>query len=190
MTDKPIHTVRVGVYIPRGAQLLDLACVDVLHMMSREYLGGLTLLPSHVAAVAPSVEIYYITSKTNMNAGRVPLTASAALIPTHELGDPAMGPGQLDIVLIPGADPAENFDEQETGWLRSQMNDEGTEVLSVCTGIYLCGQAGILDGKKASGPRGLQADLRKKWPKAEFVGEKQRWHQDGRFWSCGEYLTA
>lgn len=189
MADKQPHTVRVGVYMPRGSQLLDMACVDVLHMMSHEYLGLLGLIPAHVAAVAPSVQIFYITSKDNMAAGRIPLTAFAVLVPTHELSDPSVGAGELDIVLIPGADPAEEFTEEETGWLRRHMETEGTDVLSVCTGIFLCGQAGILEGRKACGPRGLQGELRKKWPGTDFVGETVRWQQDGRFWSCGEFSS-
>ena len=186
MADKPPHTVRVGVYMPRGSQLLDMACVDVLHMMSREYLGGLGLIPPHVAAVAPSVQIYYITNKANMAAGKVALTASVVLVPTHELSDPSVASGTLDVVLIPGADPAEEFAEEEKAWLEQHMATEETDVLSVCTGIYLCGQAGILRGRSACGPRGLQGDLKTKFPDTKFVGEKYRWWQDGNFWSCGE----
>ncbi|KAI0396122.1 ThiJ/PfpI family protein [Xylariaceae sp. FL0594] len=52
--------IKIGVFVPAEAQLLDLACVDVLHMMSREYLSLIPEIPTHVADLAPSVEISYI----------------------------------------------------------------------------------------------------------------------------------
>jgi transcriptional regulator GlxA family with amidase domain len=186
MSQQTPHVVRIGVFMPSGTQLLDMACIDVLHMMSREYLGNLAMIPAHVAAVAPSMRIFYITSSPAMTAGRIPLTASAALIPTHDLADSEVGPGELDVVLVPGADPAEEFGEEVTGWLKRQMEEGGADVLCVCTGVYLCGRSGLLEGRRVCGPRGLQADLRKRWPGAEFVGDRLRWTRDGRFWSCGE----
>ncbi|RWA13794.1 hypothetical protein EKO27_g1291 [Xylaria grammica] len=63
-----------------------------------------------------------------------------------------------------------------------------TDVLSVCTGIFLCGAAGLLEDRTACGPRGLQGQIRKQHPTAKLVGEKYRWIQDGNFWSSGEHF--
>ncbi len=121
----------------------------------------------------------------------VPLTSSAKLICTHHLSDPAVQPGQLDVVLVPGQDPAINWDDKKeaTDWLAAHAATPETDILSVCTGIYLCGAAGLLKGKKACGPRGLQGQLAKKFEGVEWVGEKVRWVRDGNFWSSGEFSS-
>lgn len=59
------HKVRIGVFIPLGAQLLDTACIDIFGCMSYEYMSLLAdTLPSAIVNLAPSVSIYckYILS--------------------------------------------------------------------------------------------------------------------------------
>lgn len=102
-----------------------------------------------------------------------------------------MQPGQLDIVLVPGPDPTTDWHatddrKQALTWLAAHAARPETDILSVCTGIYVCGAAGLLQGKKACGPRGLQGDLRKRFEGAQWVGDELRWVRDGNFWSCGE----
>lgn len=122
----------------------------------------------------------------------IPLTSSAKLTCTHHLSDPAVQPGQLDVVLVPGPDPSINWDDKKeaTDWLAAHAARPETDILSVCTGIYLCGAAGLLKGKKACGPRGLQGQLAKKFDGVEWLGEKLRWVQDGNFWSSGEFSPS
>ncbi|KAF4996464.1 hypothetical protein FDECE_12437 [Fusarium decemcellulare] len=173
--------LRIGVFIPSGAQFLDVATVDVLASMSKEYLGYLPMLPAHIGDMAPSTKITYITSPTLFP--DVPLTADLSIRATHTFEDQDVAPGQLDIVVVPGPAPTAEFEEGATKWLRDQFNTEGVDVLSVCTGILLCGAAGILKGKTASGPRGLQDVVLKRHPEVKLVGEKYRWVQDGNLWS-------
>ncbi|KPM45534.1 hypothetical protein AK830_g1023 [Neonectria ditissima] len=176
--------VRIGVFIPSGAQTLDTATVDVLGVMSKEYLGMVPIIPAHLSALAPSVSISFITTPTQ--GPEIPLTSNMTIKATHSYEDPAMAPGQLDIVIVPGPDPTQTaFDEGGLEWLKAQFETPGVDILSVCTGIYVCGAAGILEGRRASGPRGLQDDLEKKFPGVQLVGEKYRWIQDGNLWSSG-----
>ncbi|KAK7423271.1 hypothetical protein QQX98_001061 [Neonectria punicea] len=175
--------VRIGVFIPSGAQTLDVATVDVLGVMSKEYLSMLGMVPAHICALAPSVSILFITTPTQ--GPEIPLTSNMTIKATHSYEDAAVAPGQLDIVVVPGPDPAQTFEEGGLKWLKAQFETPGVDILSVCTGIYICGAAGILEGKKASGPRGLQNDLVKKFPGVQLVGEKYRWIQDGNLWSSG-----
>ena len=118
------------------------------------------------------------------------MTASASLLITHHISSPDVQPGKLDIILIPGPDPNAAWDKEVTGWLSAHAQQEGTDILSVCTGIYLCGAAGIIKEKKVCGPRGLQSDLKKKFAAlgADWVGDEFRWVRDGRFWSCGKFF--
>ena len=175
--------IRIGVFIPNGAQVLDLACVDVLGCMSHEYLSVMEGLPEHLKALAPQVHIFYITAPP-LSTG-VPLTSGLTVKPTHMYTDGEVAPGKLDIILVPGPDPTSEYEQGALKWLAKQAATEGVDVLSVCTGLYLCASAGIVDGKAASGPRGLQADLKKKFPKVKLVGDNQRWVQDGNIWSSG-----
>ncbi|WYZ34432.1 hypothetical protein EsH8_I_000708 [Colletotrichum jinshuiense] len=182
-------TVKIGVFIPSECQLLDMACIDVFGMMSKEYLGPMDFMPRHLVELAPSVQIFYITSKISDDASSptlLQLTAGVKIKPTHDISHPDVQPGKLDIFLVPGPDPAASWDEDVLGFLRAHAAEKKTtDVLSVCTGIFLCGSAGLLEGKTVCGPRGVQDILRKKHPGANFVGEKYRWYQDGNLWTCG-----
>ncbi|KAK1600001.1 ThiJ/PfpI family protein [Colletotrichum navitas] len=187
-------TVKVGVFIPTECQLLDMACVDVLASMSQEYLSLLPMLPKHIPALAPSMSFFYITAPATASGestephslGLLQLTAGAKIQATHDISHPDVQPGKLDILLVPGPEPSTDWDEDVLGFLKDHAEQrETTDVLSICTGVFLCGAAGVLEGKMVCGPRGFQDVLRKRFPGAEFVGEKYRWFQDGNFWSCG-----
>lgn len=141
-------------------------------------------MPSHLRDAAPSVTVYYITSPSIYP--DVPLTSNAVLKASHTHRDADVAPGKLDIVVVPGPDPSSTYEKEGLEWLRRQAETPGVDILSVCTGILVCASAGIVDGKLASGPRGMQSDLMKKFPKIKLVGDSQRWVQDGNFWSSGE----
>lgn len=115
----------------------------------------------------------------------IKLSANMKIELSNHFSDADVAPGKLDVVLVPGPDPRDTWDEDILSWLREQGATPGTDVLSVCTGIYLCAAAGLADGRKVCGPRALQSELRKKYPTADFVGEKLRWVRDGNFWSSG-----
>ena len=115
----------------------------------------------------------------------IQLTANMRIELSNHFSDAEVAPGKLDVVLVPGPDPRDTWDEDALSWLRQQGAAPGTDILSVCTGIYLCAAAGLADGRRVCGPRGLQSELRNMYPRAEFVGEKLRWVRDGNFWSSG-----
>lgn len=51
--------VRIGVFIPYPAQLLDVACIDIIASMSREYFAMVgDMVPPAILELAPSVEIF------------------------------------------------------------------------------------------------------------------------------------
>ncbi|KAI0152620.1 ThiJ/PfpI family protein [Xylariaceae sp. FL1272] len=193
--------IKLGVYIPGEVQLLDLACVDLFHMMSKEYLQVIPMLPKHIVDIAPSVDILYITAATTpqpsispsdtttagtLKGRMVPLSAQATIRATHQITDAEVQPGSLDILLVPGPAPNASWEKPVLDFLRAHSEAPSTDVLSICTGIFLCGVAGLLDGgRTACGPRGLQDIVRKKHPGVKLVGEKYRWIQDGNLWSSG-----
>ncbi|KAK2610444.1 hypothetical protein N8I77_003872 [Diaporthe amygdali] len=177
--------LHIGVFIPSAsaAQLLDTACIDVFAISSYQYLSSMPMVPSHLSSLAPEIKISYIGSQKP--GSLIKLTADMKIELSNHFSDGDVAPGKLDVVLVPGPDPRDTWDGDVLSWLRQQGATPGTDILSVCTGIYLCAAAGLADGRTVCGPRGLQSELRKKYPKANFVGEKLRWKWDGNFWSSG-----
>ena len=93
------------------------------------------------------------------------------------------GEKTLDVLLIPGPDPwAYKPTDAMNGFIKGHF-DSGTDVLVVCTGVYPAGHAGILKGKRVTGPRVLVPELKKKFSGA--VWEDKRWVNDGNLWNSG-----
>lgn len=180
------RTVRVGVFIPSECQLLDAACVDIFGSLSREYMNTVSsLVPKAVVDLAPKVEVSYIGSVRPGES--IALTSNERIVATYHYSDATVAPGKLDIVLVPGPDPFVNPEREPLEWLRRQGENQGTDILSVCSGIFLLGGAGLLKGRTVCGPRGLQDLIRTKGSgEKNLVGHKYRWIQDGNIWSSGE----
>lgn len=96
-------------------------------------------------------------------------------------------PGKIDILLIPGPDPSAVTSEAAKGFIRAHA-EKGNNVLTVCTGIYPAAEAGILEGKKATAPRALIGEFRKKFPGTEWVD--RRWSRDGNVWCSGTFVDC
>ncbi|KAI0385849.1 ThiJ/PfpI family protein [Hypomontagnella monticulosa] len=179
------RTVRIGVFIPTECQLLDAASVDIMGSMSHEYMTMISdFMPKAIVDLAPVIKIHYIGS---VQAGEpIKLTSNESIVATNHFSDAEVAPGKLDIVLVPGPDPKTQFADEPIAWLRAQGNTAGVDILSVCTGIFLCGQAGLLKGKNVCGPRSLQDMIKAKgFGEKALVGGKYRWNQDGNLWSSG-----
>ena len=104
---------------------------------------------------------------------------------TDEICAPPKKGGEktLDILMIPGPDPfAYKPTDAINGFIRGRF-ESGTDVLAICTGMYAAGPAGILNGRRATGPRPLVPELKKKFPDA--VWEDKRWTSDGNLWNSG-----
>ncbi|KAK9421949.1 putative DJ-1/PfpI domain-containing protein [Seiridium unicorne] len=181
----PRKAIRLGVFVPTECQLLDASCVDIIASMSYEYMSLLAdILPKAIIDMAPSVIIHYISS---VKPGETfNMTANHKVVATNHYSDDEVAPGKLDIVVVPGPDPRTEFEEQSLEWLRRQGTSPSTDILSVCTGIFVCGHAGLLQGKTVCGPRLMQNEIRSRFGK-DIVqkGAELRWVQDGNFWSSG-----
>jgi transcriptional regulator GlxA family with amidase domain len=179
--------LRIGVFIPSGAQLLDLSPIDLFGMMSPEYLRACTL-PALIVELGTPSTIYYISMPESGT--HIELTAKVILKISKTTKDKEVQPGMLDILLVPGPNPATIFDAEvldfANGHAAWRGNDgRSTDILSVCTGCIILGQSGILKGKKASGPRGLVPKLRKDFPDTTWVDDK-RWVKEGSIWTSGK----
>ena len=181
--------LRIGVFIPSGAQLLDMSPIDLFAMLDPAYLTACQLPPSLISLGTASTIEYISTPESD---GHVQLTASAVLRTSKTIEDSDAQPGSFHIILVPGPDPAEMFGEKVLAFLKGHANwrgDDGkaTDILCVCTGCFLLGQAGLLKGKSANGPRGVLPTLQKKFPDTKWIDDK-RWVKDGNIWTSGKLL--
>lgn len=190
MAPKP--TTRIGVLLVDKVQLLDLSPIDIFSTLSEKFLSDLVVFPAPLKAGAIPMEILYI-SQAGPNelqdcTAQVGLRVDASI--SDKICAPAKKGGEktLDILLIPGPDP---FRYKPTDALNSFIKghfDSGTDVLAVCTGQFPTGYAGVLKGKKATGPRMLIPELKKKFPEA--IWEDKRWVSDGNLWSSGKSTVS
>jgi transcriptional regulator GlxA family with amidase domain len=172
--------VRIGVLLIGTVQMLDLSPIDLFGMLNKEYLEACRL-PAPLVALAVPVEIVYISES---GAGINDLTASAGLRVSADLNDKCCAPGNLDILMVPGPDPSTKPSDAVTRFMRGHV-EGGATILTICTGVFMAGYAEILDGNRATGPRALLPELRKKFPRVTW--ESRRWTHDGKIWTSGIY---
>lgn len=187
----PQKHLRIGVYVPIECQMFDVSPVDLLGMLDPSYLTAAEVPSSLIALGVPSTIEYISLPSTGAH---ISLTANAFLRVSKTTQDVEVQPGQLDILLVPGPNPATIFEEEPLAFLRGHAewkgkNGERTDILSVCSGCCLLAQSGILKGKAASGPRPLVPRLRKDFPDTKWVEDK-RWVADGNIWSSGELAAS
>lgn len=185
--------LKIGVLLVPPVQLLDLAAVDLFHMLSKQYLRECQLPQSVVDIAIDEVHIRYISESGPSQIGTisvVPLTASCFVQVTDHLDSPKVAAGSLDILFVPGPDPSLVPSEPVRQFVRKHAEHEHTTVISVCTGIYVLGYAGVLDGQTVSGPRALvDMDLKKKFPKARWGDRRWEIGGDGRLWTSGQFFA-
>jgi transcriptional regulator GlxA family with amidase domain len=182
----PKH-LNLGVYIPTSVQLLDLSPIDILGMLDPKYLAACQL-PAPIIALGIPSTIHYISVPSS--GPHVELTASALIRVSKTIDDPDVQPGKLDVLLIPGPDPATIFEEEALQFVRAHAtwaNNCGkkADILSICTGCILLAQSGVVKGKNANGPRAVIPMLRQKYPDVKWIDDK-RWTRDGNIWSSGK----
>ena len=191
MAPKP--TTRIGVLLTEAVQLLDVSPIDIFGMLDPSYLSN-PMMTAPLKAGAVPVKILYI-NKDGPGALQ-DCTASAALRIDAAISDPVCAPptekgagrGEktLDILMIPGPNPwAYEPTDAMNKFIRGHF-ESGTDVLPICTGIYPAAYAGILKGRRATGPRALVPELKKKFPEAKW--EDKRWVHDGNLWCGGMFV--
>jgi putative intracellular protease/amidase/YHS domain-containing protein len=87
-----------------------------------------------------------------------------------------------DIIVIPGGSRAVSRDRRVTDWV-AKASPQAEATLSVCTGVFVLAQAGLLDGKDATTHHGAIEALRTQFPKVTV-------HADRRIVDNGKIVTS
>ncbi|MEL6866169.1 MAG: DJ-1/PfpI family protein [Bacteroidota bacterium] len=89
---------------------------------------------------------------------------------------------QLDILIIPGGFTGTIeacFDEELHRWIR-RIDEKTLYTASVCTGAWILGASGLLEGKKASTNWYREEEFLKKYG---AVPVNERYTKDGKYWT-------
>ena len=183
----PAGTLHVGVLLLPGAQLLDVAPVDLLFMVNPDYIASLGL-PKTLVGLGQPCKISYISLKGANN--HLELTAFIQVSVTHSLDDPAVGVDNLDVIFIPGPPPRTMPPARDYIDFLQAHNAAGTTILSVCTGALVAAHAGLTAGKLATAPRFLTPMLKKEFPETKLWDDMARVTNDGNLWMSGNYPVS
>ncbi|KOS45038.1 hypothetical protein ACN38_g4040 [Penicillium nordicum] len=172
--------LRIGVLLVGTVQLLDLSAVDLLYMTTPEYLEECSL-PQPMIDLGRPCEIHYIAQ--NGPNKTVNTTSQMSLQLTNSLTDSAVSPGKLDILLIPGPPPKSMPPAEEyLDFVRAHFAAD-TPILSICTGAFVIGYAGIVAGREVTAPRLLIPEMRRRFPEAKTWDDSVRVARDGNLWT-------
>jgi transcriptional regulator GlxA family with amidase domain len=89
---------------------------------------------------------------------------------------------RADILVIPGGSRAVSKDKRVTGWV-AKASPQAEATLSVCIGVFVRAEAGLLDGKEATTHHDAIEARRRQFPKITV-------HADRRVVDNGKLVTA
>jgi len=139
------------------------------------------LVPAHLKAQAVDLKFHWVSEAGPATPSR--LTSGIALVPTDSF---ATCP-PLDIVLVGAHDISYTPNAAELAFVRKSY-ETCTAFLSICGGVQVPLQAGLLGGKRATGPRLMLDMLRQQAPTTEWL--EKRWVRDGKLWTSGALLNG
>lgn len=105
------------------------------------------------------------------------------LAATQRLRAPLRG-HQPDVIVVAGGatgTPLPPAEARAVHWLR-QYHDRARVVVSICTGAFVLGEAGLLDGRRVTTHWQFIEELRRRFPRAQVVGN-DIFLRDGRVWT-------
>jgi transcriptional regulator GlxA family with amidase domain len=150
-----------------GAELLDLAGPWAVLSYTNEAVGRQVYMSHLIGALNGNIRTRH----------GLELTGAQSLRRAAALGTP-------DTFVIAGGAPTENLPTSEAAivrWLRCNHRDIG-RLVSICTGAFVLGEAGLLDGRRATTHWYYIDAFRRRFPKVQIVDE-QIFVRDGRIWT-------
>ena len=153
-------TWTVGIYLFDAVEVLDFAGpFEVFSTAARV----------HGRGDPPSPPLFIVAT---VGRGFAPVVARGGLRVQPAFGLDDHPP--LDVVIVPGGVVDAEMERPEViGWLQ-RVTAGALLTASVCTGAFLLGQAGLLEGKQATTHWEDIAELRRVFPQVEVI-EGRRW---------------
>jgi transcriptional regulator GlxA family with amidase domain len=111
-------------------------------------------------------------------ASKAPLRASGGLIITPDYSFADAPPARIVVI------PAQRGAPELADWLR-QRDKQSDVVMSVCTGAFQLGKAGLLDGKQATTHHDFYGNFQKDFPKATLVKGRRYVQSDDVIYTAG-----
>ena len=87
--------------------------------------------------------------------------------------EPLPAAGEGDLIVVPGMKyrATQHVDRSVIRWLKTSAA-AGAQVASICTGAFILGEAGLLDGKRCTTHWSRTSELRQRFPKARVVDNR------------------
>lgn len=99
---------------------------------------------------------------------------------------------RTDLVFVPSTglalDAFLEANQPIIEWLREQRK-KGAKIAGVCAGVALLGEAGFLDGRRATTHWALVEDYKRRYPKAQWQPDIMVTEQDGIFCGAGVHAS-
>ncbi|KAL8803160.1 MAG: hypothetical protein Q9182_003332 [Xanthomendoza sp. 2 TL-2023] len=169
------NPLKVGILLfSCGVQLLDVAPLDMLGMVSKDYVEACQL-PEHLISKALNIEYYFINETGE---GPNQMTGGFKIAVTHSIENCP----PLDILIIGGPLPSYRPSPAVQSFITTQYAHVRA-LLTICTGHIPALYTGIFNGKTATAPTGLLPMLKEEKPEVKWV--EKRWVRDGKVWSSG-----
>ena len=163
-------TVKVGIFVFPDVEVLDFAGpYEVFTTAAR------VSLRQNPAAGRP-FEVFTVAESAATFKARAGLT----VLPDFALGQhPA-----IDLLIVPGGVVTAELEKPVVvDWIAATAV-QARITAAVCTGAFLLGQAGLLDGRRATTHREDIADLRRDFPQIDVVSDR-RWVDEGSVVTSG-----
>lgn len=163
-------TIRVGIFVFPEVEVLDFAGPYEVFTTATRVARRLD-----PAAADPFATFTFAETAAPFRA-RAGLTALA----DHAFGaHPA-----IDLLIVPGGVVSAELDKPAVIERIGTLAAQARITAAVCTGAFLLGRAGLLDGLQATTHREDIADLQRAFPQARIVADS-RWVDEGRIVTSG-----
>lgn len=93
----------------------------------------------------------------------------------------------MDILIVPASNIGYVASDNEVKFIQKSA-EACSAFITICGGAQIATQAGVLDGKTATGPRFFLDQMKQAAPKVNWV--EKRWVRDGNIWTSGALLNG
>ncbi|KAI5802977.1 DJ-1/PfpI family protein [Geopyxis carbonaria] len=163
----------IGMLLFPGFQAIDvMGPLDILNLLSLSHKNlSLSILSRTLSPVSTASPLHGTT------------TFGESIVPTHTLTSP---PDDLEVLFVPGGlgilNAAPGTLDVEMEFIRT-VYPKLRYVIGVCTGAALLANAGVLEGKRATGNKGSWAWMRQQGGGEVHWVAHARWVEDGKAWT-------